>query len=35
MMERTGAIVDRALAGEALTEIYAAFARLTVDCTGG
>ncbi|MDA1061996.1 MAG: GAF domain-containing protein, partial [Chloroflexi bacterium] len=35
MMERAGAIVDRALAGEALTEVYAAFARLAVDSTGG
>ena len=35
MMERAGAIVDRALVGEALTEVYAAFARLAVDCTGG
>ena len=35
VMERAGAIVDRALAGEAMTEVYTAFARLTVDATGG
>ncbi len=35
MMERAAAIVDRALAGEALTGVYAAFARLVVDSTGG
>jgi len=35
MMERAGAIVDLALAGEAMAEVYAAFARLAVGVTGG
>jgi hypothetical protein len=35
MMERAGAIVDRALAGESMTEVYSAFARLAVECTRG
>lgn len=34
-MERAGAIVDRALAGEPMTEVYASFARLAVESTHG
>jgi len=33
MMERAGGILDRALAGESMTEVYAAFARLAVEYT--
>ena len=33
MMERAGAIVDRALEGEDASDVYGAFARLAVECT--
>ena len=35
MMERAGAIVDRALEGEDAPEVYGAFAELAVESTGG